>query len=507
MPPTPFQPNHRTPFKSTLSSSQQSRQHHTPFCSSPSSTSICISDIVPSEWKYHAEGGKNILLSYSPSCADSSPFCTPGCTYALRIPKSLPLSTDAQQADDQEESSCFTQDIIAPLLGSSSVLPQCITIYIQTARDRDIIETLAARIELERPPARRASPSRIRADQLSCIYAVENVTAFTPSFSGQGVLCVEIKPKWGFLPKLEALPPNSPNVEIKAKFSRFKMHKVLKQQGAMTREEFEQLYDPLDLYSMDHKRMDKAIRALWREWKQTHGKTNNLRLFWNGQMVYPKDTESLKHVAALLGGQDGEEAFVVALVKHLIKELTRPYLFSTEIGQDKDDKEMSLLSRLAYLQSALDPLDVEGLAHLWLHHTQSHTLGQIHVSNSNSNFNSTTSSLPPSLTCALPSSQLYPVLQKFFKPSASSVDVKLEDAVQAFLVSASFKDCSMLIRMNRDQDRVGEKLVVQETKLVDLDRKSWEKLGWMQKTDAEVCATFLKWLETLECLPSASVGL
>ncbi len=214
MPPTPFHPTHLTPFKSTVSSSQQSREYHTPFDAPPSTLSI--SDIDPSEWKYHAEGGKNILLSYTGT--GPSPFVTSQGTFALRIPKSHPFNdaNDANEAtseEDEDEAQLFTSHIIAPLLGSPDVLPHCIRIPVETARDRDIIDTLAARIELQRPASRRSHAARIRAEALTCIYAVQDVTA--SSASSSSVLCVEVKPKWGFLPRLTSIPPASPNVEIK----------------------------------------------------------------------------------------------------------------------------------------------------------------------------------------------------------------------------------------------------------------------------------------------------
>ncbi|SPO23939.1 probable Inositol-pentakisphosphate 2-kinase [Ustilago trichophora] len=490
MPPTPFQPTHQTPFKSTVSSSQQSRVHHTPYEDEPS-TQISISDIDPFEWKYHAEGGKNVLLSFVPS-GGNSPFVTSTCTYALRIPKSHP--SEAQPEDQEEEAEQFTNNIIVPLLGSPSVLPKCIRIPILTPRDRHIIDILSARIEMQRPASRRAHPARIRAESLSCIYAVEDVTAPSASSSKTGVLCVEIKPKWGFLPRLDSIPPSSPNVEVKARFSRYRMHRVLKD-GHMSKVKFEELYDPLDLYSTIEKRKVKAIRALWRDWKETKGKTNNLRLFWNGAVVDPDDTTTLNDVAQFLGAQssEDEEALLRALSTQLIAELSKPTLPNTAGEQDAS----TVLTRLSHLQASLDPLDVEGLSQLWLHHTQSHTLGQLLTTTD-------PASLPAALTSALPVSQLYFILEQVLTTS-STAEVKLEDALQAFLVSASFKDCSMLIRFSRTPIGEGGKFEG-ETKLVDLDRKPFEKLESMQKTDGEVCAAFLAWLGTLSSAPEASIA-
>ncbi|SJX65103.1 uncharacterized protein SRS1_15924 [Sporisorium reilianum f. sp. reilianum] len=493
MPPTPFQPSHQTPFKSTLSSSQQSRVHHTPFEAEGSnknvSVSISIADIDPSEWTYHAEGGKNILLSFKPAGgvqAGQSLFATSTSTFTLRIPKSLPSTTDSNSAEE-EEAEHFTRLVVEPLLGDLTLLPRCIKIPIVTPQDRAVIDTLSARIELQRPAARRANPARIRSETLSCIYAVEDVTArVLAAAPSHQVLCVEIKPKWGFLPRIDALPPSSPNVEIKAKYSRYRMHRVAKQAagvGQLTKEQFERLYDPLDLYSEDRARKGRAVKALWSDWKETGGKTNNLRLFWNGAVVSMADSETLGEVARFLrAGGEGEEQLVEALTGYVVDELSKPRL------ADAAQSSASVLSRLAHLQSTLDPLDVEGLAHLWLARTQSHTLGQADPS----------LNLPASLTSSLPAAQLATVLPPFL---AASAEVTLEDAVQAFLVSATFKDCSLLLRFVGSEEGVEA-----ETKLVDLDSKPFGKLGSMQATDSEVCAAFLGWLAQCTSAPAASLA-
>lgn len=496
MPPTRFQPSHQTPFKSTISTSQQSRIFHSPLQAGATANpvSISISDIDPSEWKYHAEGGKNVLLSFDPVGgiqAGKSPFATLTCTYALRIPKSLPSKSESNQEDEQEAEQ-FTRHVVQPLLGDATVLPKCMRIPIVTAIDRHVIDMLSARIEMQRPAARRTHPARIRSEALSYIYAVEDVAApvsVSPS-AQRAVLCVEIKPKWGFLARIDSIPPSSPNVEIKARYSRYRMHRVAKHAaadhaGQMSIEQFERLYDPVDLYSCDSERKQKAIKALWDDWIDTKGKTNNLRLFWNGAVVDPQDSVTLEAIAQFLGTDNSVQGRLKgALTQHLDKELSKRVL-----GENDEWSTVSVLSRLAHLQSALDPLDVEGLAHLWLRRTQSHVLGQA----------SSDVDLPPALTRNLAAAQLAAMLDSFL--SGTTAEVSLEDAVQAFLVSASFKDCSMLLRFHQTESGVQG-----ETKLVDLDSKPFAKLSSMQQTDSEVCAAFLAWLSQLDRSPAASVA-
>lgn len=66
------------------------------------------------------------------------------------------------------------------------------------------------------------------------------------------------------------------------KHSRYKKHRVLKSQGQLTLEQWNALYDPLDLVSGDAERIHKATEALVQDWE---GGGNNLRVFLGGQAV------------------------------------------------------------------------------------------------------------------------------------------------------------------------------------------------------------------------------
>lgn len=46
-------------------------------------------------------------------------------------------------------------------------------------------------------------------------------------------------------------------------------------------------YDPLDLYSGDEARMEKALDGLLHDWAKSGGKANNLRVFMDGKAVAP----------------------------------------------------------------------------------------------------------------------------------------------------------------------------------------------------------------------------
>lgn len=114
MPPTPFHPTHTTPFKSSLSSSQQLRDRHGGGSGSGNSSvdgpadahmygqhpwppPLPAAQLDVRHWTYLAEGGKNLLLRYIGP--DSAPFVTPnGRKMALRMTKVLRAATSSSSS-------------------------------------------------------------------------------------------------------------------------------------------------------------------------------------------------------------------------------------------------------------------------------------------------------------------------------------------------------------------------------------------------------------------------
>jgi inositol-pentakisphosphate 2-kinase len=127
-----------------------------------------------------------------------------------------------------------------------------------------------------------------------------------------GPVAVEIKPKWGFLPKIEGQ---------KQKTCRFCMHSHLRGSHSY--------YCPLDLYSGDRNRVKTALNAL------ITAPRNNFRVIMN---------EPFTH-----------EALVALLTEILVSD--------------------SILPNLVKLQSSLDELDVEAIWPMYeKHKDQLHNL-------------------------------------------------------------------------------------------------------------------------------------
>lgn len=494
MPPIPFAPSHTSPFKSTLSSSQQERRNH---FLAPESSQLSIRDLESAQWNYHCEGGKNVLLSLQPQ-ATPSKFVLDGRPLALRIGKTASGAWD--KTDELDE---FTQEIIVPLLGNQQLLPIAIRLALRDSRDRSIIETLAASIELHRPHFRRVASARINADALSHVHVIEDVTA--PSIIDHGnTLCVEIKPKWGYLPRTDSLPFSSPNIHIKSNYSRYRMHRVAKAMDAghvMTAEQFDELYDPLDLYSAEERRMTKAITALYKDWRTSQGATNNLRLFWNGKIVAPDDGDLIAEIERHLISDSrtetsSEDNLLEGLVAMLIRELSKPQVPPLHTAQPL----LTVLDRLAYLQSQLDPLDVEGLAKAWLEVAKSETLGDLAPDQSQLDPESTSLlTSPPTVD------DLKHCLTDILGPGPVSCPPRtpaqsLSKHIHRFLLSSSFKDCSLLIRCDKSEEGV----LMSSTKVIDLDLKPISKLPSFQITDTFVCSRFARWKSTLASEPAIS---
>lgn len=82
-------------------------------------------------------------------------------------------------------------------------------------------------------------------------------------------------------------------VPIKSQIDRYTLHQALKRdQGKMAT-----AYDPMDLYSGDEGRVQKALSDLWTAWRETKGRSNNWKVCVDGKAVHPEDV-SISRVRA-----------------------------------------------------------------------------------------------------------------------------------------------------------------------------------------------------------------
>lgn len=222
-------------------------------------------------------------------------------------------------------------------------------------------------------------------------------------------------------------------------------------------------YCPLDLFSGDQTRVRKALEELWGAWIGSRGKVNNLRIFVEGEIVDPGDPPSVSRLAALFPDAHLDTPSLSDLLQPFVEALL-PLLIETP-----------LLSTLSRLQRTLDPLDIEGLSKLWSHSHPGSPLGE--------------GEPDPSLE----------EWDGFVRTYLSSGGTTLRYSILAYLLSATFKDCSIILRPGKD----GGKGTITA---IDLDPKSVSRLTKWEALDQEIVKNFTNIAEKREACVDTWVG-
>ncbi|KAF9246363.1 inositol-pentakisphosphate 2-kinase [Melanogaster broomeanus] len=391
---------------------------------------VLVADSRPEDWIYVSEGGASIVFSYA---GPTNPNFT---GKVLRLRK-IPLSDAAQSREIEEEEPddpmiAFQYTIMASLV-PSKYLPDLDVVLL----DANWLETLETLRDADRPTERQ-NKDRIDKGRRKGILATDLV-------GGAHTLAVEIKPKWGFMPNPTHLSQDT--APLKTSTCRFCMHTLFKSKdGDITTK-----YCPLDLYSGDEARMRNAIHHLWSGWLQSNGALNNLRLFISGKMLKP--SESLFALKEFLPGSGAlEDAFAAALL---------PFLRSP------------LLETISNLQRTLDALDIEGLAKLHaIAHPDASGLDSVVWDPSFEEWQDFIASYGSDY-CTWDHSKLCPEHIRAY--------------LMAYLLSATFKDCSVIFRIQRPDASVQSSVDAPHAiTIIDLDVKSMNRLGKWADLDRHI---------------------
>ncbi|TFK30038.1 inositol-pentakisphosphate 2-kinase [Coprinopsis marcescibilis] len=455
-----------------------------------------IGQTTPGDWRYVSEGGATIVFSYRGP--DNPNFNGT----VLRLRKALvpvfrkrsntiedasarPDTLDEEEPDDptiEYQTKCMSR--LIPL----EHLPRLETVDL----DRDWLERLVASQNLNRPEVRRGKDG-IDVNRKKGVLATDLV--------GGNWLAVEIKPKWAFLPGTTHLSESTK--PVKTQTCRFCMHNHLRTtKGTIV----PMAYCPLDLFSEDEERMKTAVNALWDSWTESEGTVNNLKVFAHGKMLHPADAKLMvsPDFTAEAGIQAIRDAFTSSIVLTL--------------------KATPVLSILSKLQRTLDTLDIEGLSKLWRHTELSAPLYRTTFAEFFNSRETDDRTGPPSTPLGVSSLFLSSpepsipdwvgFLDSYLSPFSSQLDhanptpKDLRYYLLAYLLSATFKDCSVIVRLDFLRPNSEPKIEIKPNTVtvIDLDPKSMDKLRGWEKLDKEIATIYAKNTQKRTCVDANSIN-
>ncbi|KAK4706171.1 hypothetical protein P7C70_g28, partial [Phenoliferia sp. Uapishka_3] len=421
-----------------------------------------VTATAPSDWSYIAEGGANLVLSYSgpPSIL---------CGSAIRLRKRQISQDGANDASGSQGIDVrFGTEIILPLLGAEQVVRMEVVPV-----DRNFLVGIRDHLGSSGDrPQKRTEVDEVDVEAGYVVLTEDLV-------SGEAVLAVEIKvraplsfrsrnryietkwhrvlqPKWGFLPSPAHLSRSSQI--MKTQHCRFCMHSSMRTSGQNPDPRLQ--YCPLDLYSGDEARMRAAVGALLHNWIASDGKANNLRLFLNGSCIPPSEVnrEALSTTLCVTQALSSTERVLDNWqnIIDTLQTLLVPALLTSPI-----------LPNLRSLQSSLDPLDIEGLETLLSSRSPSESLTSF-------------------ATSPQPSISDWMSWKSQWEKAGPVEESSSRELVLAYLLSATFKDCSIFIRL----DTSGSIIKPEAIKAVDLDPKPIARLIKYLELDQEIVAAF-----------------
>ncbi|KAF5358426.1 hypothetical protein D9756_001462 [Leucocoprinus leucothites] len=432
-----------------------------------------ITQTLASHWKYVSEGGATIVFSY---------VGPPDPSYdgmVLRLRKAVNESRPEPDVDGENEPDDPIIEYQTRCM--ERLLPRKNLPGLRSVRlERDWLERLAEKHEKERPEV-RTKKDHIDFSRKKGVLATDLV--------GGDWIAVEVKqPRYispnTLLAEMGLFALSDPSIggdkdDQDADLSFFFMRNQ-KNQGYVNN------YCPLDLFSGSADRVRKAIDSLWDAWEQSNGGVNNLKVFASGKVVEP---DKVKHL--LDGKFDGISSH------EQIEQEFKEALFTTLL-------ESPVLAIISKLQRTLDALDIEGLSKLWREtELQSPLYQSAHKSYfeqpiSNERIPTTPLGVPSAyLPTSEPSiSDWVEFLDIFQSTQAAEMDhsqpktENLRYYLMAHLLSATFKDCSIIVKLDflKPGNQSGRR--VYPVSVIDLDPKSLDRLQRWEQLDREIVRSY-----------------
>ncbi|KAG0279957.1 Inositol-pentakisphosphate 2-kinase [Linnemannia exigua] len=405
-------------------------------------------------WQYRAEGNANIVLQY---IGPHSSFRTT----VLRLRKANRLDGPGTREGEVgaggtnfgdetitmknlTKESQFATEVIGLLLGS-----QFVEQLIAVALPPEFLSSLAKAIEPSRPESRRQKGVDLA--QSVGFLALDH-TRFIKPAPGQSTVAVEIKPKWGFLTKSAFLRKDQDIKRRKCRFCMYQHQKIKTgQEGGLSK------YCPIELFSGTELLVQDALDSL------VDTPQNNLRLFVDGK-EQPVNKNSITKV------------FLASSTSNQLQEQQQqrqPTGMKDDDpldGEDDDSRpakltevltqillESPLLKRLGRLQQGLDSLDVETIHRFYAHLLDE---GADHLPEP------TVEAFLETAEAFMDRTDMNAMMtenqETFEIQNATGLGFEPEDEleelpealqlhfIREFLLSATLKDCSILVTIQRD---------------------------------------------------------
>ncbi|KAJ1731785.1 hypothetical protein LPJ61_002365 [Coemansia biformis] len=269
------------------------------------------------EWSYHCEGNAKMTFTYGGTDPRLSGWLLQldKCGANAGGDADTPLEAEREAEHDAElrrklDAGEFSASVIGSLVGSQYILPR------QHVRAPDgFLRQLSVAAAAHRPECRAATQVD---HKQQCLVLVPSMLASPDAPRGRGAhaVTVELKPKWGFLPRSALIAKEN---GVKHHTCRYCMHQYLKLGAGDV-----SAYCPLDLFSESRARVAHALDCL------SQSPQNNLRVFLDGL-----------HIDDFAARVPRWDEFRRTLIDILLTERVLP--------------------RLGRLQQRLDSLDIEGV--------------------------------------------------------------------------------------------------------------------------------------------------
>lgn len=472
------------------------------------------------DWRYVSEGGATMVFSYIGS--QSEDFSG----MVLRLRKAHlsdlqnvgpSLSEDEEYAAELDDPTIAFQMHVTSRLLPPEHLPRLLACRVSY----DLLSSLSRTSALLRP-AERSLKDTIDARRRRAVLATDLVGfGKSEADSAPRSFAVEIKPKWAFLPNPTYLSPDLR--DVKTKYSRFVMHSHYRSVSKTDDDSNAGLstYDPLDLFSRKEERIKLAVESLWDSWISSGGSTNNLKVFVGGKTISPLPTLQVWGHFSVIANAYSYNRSVIE--QDSTARTLSPLVNSSDSGETSSLRDLRspfvsrvtnllvrspLPARIAQLQRTLDSLDIEGLYESWKRYHRS-----LQTSHDDA-------SVPP-----LGDREPEPTLDEwetfavtYLEKSAYSGEntggdssdgrtisrEELRYHILAYLMSATFKDCSIILRLASASASSSSHLgspIEESVTAIDLDPKSVHRLEKWRQLDRDIAATYSKYLATLSNTP------